>query len=138
MKYFIFSFFLMLSVQAMAQDKMLTNKRIDSSIKLFVPANRLFVSDMGFLDYHKDSSLIQVNTYDAYFQRAYLINKQGATISSGYMPSSYFKPNDNIIVISGKYTNKDSFNPYGARDLPSALFFGTFNNFLSKLKINKR
>ncbi len=138
MKYLVFSFMLILSGQAMAQDSLLLNKSADSSIRMFVPVNEILVSNMAFMDCLKDSKLIKVNTYDPYFQRTYLITKQGETLSSGYMPSSYFVPNDNFIVISGKYTNKDSFNPYGASDFASALFFGTFNNFISKLKINRR
>ena len=59
--------------------------------------------------------------------------------NSDWIGRSYFLPNDNFIVISGKNTrSKDSFNPYGASDMTSAIIFGTFNNIISKLKIRRR
>ena len=109
------------------------------SIYGFAPTNDFLSSKKDFMDYTKGSKILAVNTYDSNFQRTYLINKDGETISSGFMPSSYFMPNDNFIVIAGKYAvNQDSFNPYGANNMASAIILGTFNNFISRLKKNKR
>ncbi|MCK5103024.1 MAG: hypothetical protein KAR17_09420 [Cyclobacteriaceae bacterium] len=139
MKYLTFSFLLILFGQAMAQDNLLMTESVYSSIHGVVPSNELLTLKRDFMDYTKGSKLLAVNTYDSNFQRAYLINKDGETISSGYMPSTHFLPNANFIVISGKSTNnKDSFNPYGATDVASAIVFGTFNNFISRLKKNRR
>ena len=139
MKYLTFSFLLILFGQAMAQDNLLVTESVYSSTQGFVPSDNLLSPRRIFMDYSKGSKLLAVNTYDSYFQRSYIINKDGETISSGYMPSTYFLPNDNFIVISGKNTkNKDSFNPYGATDLASAIVFATFNNFISRLKKNRR
>ena len=84
------------------------------------------------------NKLISVPTANPYFHKTYLINKNGETISSGFMPSVYFRPNDNLIVISGFPDKKNSFNPYGAYDMASMVLFSTFNSFISKLKINRR
>ena len=84
------------------------------------------------------NKLISVRTANPYFHKTYLINKNGETISSGFMPSVYFRPNDNLIVISGFNDKKDSFNPYGAYDMASVVLFSTLNSFISKLKINRR
>ncbi|MCK5207313.1 MAG: hypothetical protein KAQ79_04810 [Cyclobacteriaceae bacterium] len=139
MKYLTFSFLLILFGQAMAQDNLLMTESVYSSIHGVIPSNELLTLKRDFMDYTKGSKLLAVNTYDSNFQRAYLINKDGETISSGYMPSTYFLPNDNFIVISGKNTkNKDSFNPYGATDVAFAIVFGTINNFISRLKKNRQ
>jgi len=92
-----------------------------------------------FLDFNEGAKLITISTGDIYFYKSYLVNKRGETLSAGYMPSSYFLPNDNPIVISG-YTNrvKDSFNPYGANDMASMIVLATFNNFISLIKWNRK
>ena len=139
MKYFAFSLFLILSAQAMAQEKLSITNPVYFSAYWSRPSSELLTPNRDFLNYIKEVKLQSVNTYDSNFQRAYIINKDGETISSGFMPSSYFLPNDNFFVISGKSTiTKDSFNPYGATTMASAIIFGTFNNFISKLKINRR
>jgi hypothetical protein len=91
------------------------------------------------LNISNGAKLISISTSDIYFHKTYLINKEGESLSSGYMQSPYFLPNDNLIVISG-HTNrrKDSFNPYGAYDMVSMVVLGTFNKFLSRIKRNKR
>jgi hypothetical protein len=140
MKYFTFLFLLVLIGQtAKAQESIYVNISMDFSIKRFAPTDEFLMANMGFMSHLKDSKLIVVNTSDPYFQRTYLVDKDGETISSGFMSSTYFSPNDNSIVISGGLShNRDSFNPYGASDLKSALILGTVNNFIQKLKINKR
>ena len=139
MKYLAFLFLLILAMQSMAQDEFLKTELTIYSIHGFSSTNNFLNSKKDFMEYTKGSKIIAVNTYDSNFQRTYLINKDGETISSGFMPSSYFIPNDNFIVISGKYAvNQDSFNPYGANNMASAIILGTFNNFISRLKKNKR
>lgn len=139
MKYLTFFFLLVLFSQALAQDNLLITESDNSSFNLFAPSNQLLTPDIDFLNFTKGSKLLAVNTYDSNFQRTYLINKDGETISSGYMPSTYFLPNDNFLVISSKnINNKSSFNPYGAGDFASAIIIGVFNNFISKLKKKKR
>lgn len=138
MKYLAFSIFLIFSTQLMAQDNLLADKSC-YSIYSFGPSAKLMTPNTDFLNFTKDVKIVSVNTFDSNFQRTYLVNKDGETISSGFMPSSYFLPNHNLIVISGKnIRGKDSFNPYGASDMTSAIIIGTFNNFISKLKINRR
>jgi hypothetical protein len=125
--------------QVAAQNNLLSTKSVHYTIKSLVYSYDSPVPTKGYLDFTKDLKLISVNTANPYFQRSYMINKEGETISSGFMPSSYFLPNDNFIVLSGKNTtNRDSFNPYGSPDLPSAIFFGTLNSFISRWKKSKR
>lgn len=139
MKYL--AFFLLFNIigQVVAQENMLATKSIYSLTYQYAPTNDFLASSKDFLSFTKDLKLISISTVDSEFQRTYMINKDGETVSSGFMSSSYFLPNDNFIVISGKNTkNKDSFNPYGAYDMTSAIIFGTFNNFISRIKIIKR
>lgn len=123
----------------MAQERILSKYSVYAPIRGFASNKMILNSNLGFMDYLKDSKLIKVNTSNPYFQRTYLIDKGGETLSSGYMPSAFFSPNDNLIVITGmNRSSADSFNPYRASDLTSAIFFGTLNNFISKMKIKKR
>ena len=86
-----------------------------------------------------DIKLISVASLDGYSHKTFMVDQEGEAISSGYMPSSYFRPNNNFIILTGKpHIRRDSFNPYGADDLPSLIFFGTVNNFLGRIKINRR
>lgn len=139
MKYLVFSFMFILVGQVAAQNNLLPTKSVHYTIKSVVYSSDSPTPTKGYLDFTKDLTLISVNTTNPYFQRSYLINKEGETISSGFMPGSYFSPNDNVIVLSGKNTiNRDSFNPYGSSDLPSAIFLGTLNSFISRWKKSKR
>ena len=139
MKYLVFSFLLILFGQAMAQDDLFMTESLFYSNHSITPSDKPITPMKGFMDYTKGSKLLVVNTYDSNFQRTYLINKDGETISTGYMPSTYFLPSDNFLMISGKSTrNKNSLNPYGAADLASAIIIGTFNSFISKLKKKRR
>jgi hypothetical protein len=140
MKYFtLLSFFVLVDLTAKAQESIFVNNSMNFSIRRFAPTDEFLEANMAFLDHLKDSKLVVVNTSDSYFQHTYLVSKEGETISSGFMTSSYFTPNDNFIVISGnQLQNRDSFNPYEATNLKSALILGTINNFIHKLKINKR
>ena len=139
MKYLAFSFLFLLAGKAIAQDSLIKTEFTSYSIHGFAATDDFMNSKEDFMDYTKGTKLIAVNSYDSNFKRTYLIDKNGETISSGYMPSAYYLPNDNFIVISGKNTmNQDSFNPYGANNMASAILLGTFNNFISRLKKNKR
>jgi hypothetical protein len=96
-------------------------------------------STTELVNFPKDVKLMAIASADGYFHRTYLIDQENESISSGFMPSPYFRPNNNLIVITGKRSMpRDSFNPYGADDLPSFIFFGTVNNFISRIKINRR
>ncbi len=139
MKYL--AFFLLFNIigQATAQENLLTAKSIYAPTYQFPPTNKYIASNKDFLSFTKDLKLVSISTVDSEFHRTYMINKDGETVSSGFMSSSYFLPNNNFIVITGKNTkNKDSFNPYGAYDMASAIIFGTFNNFISRIKKIKR
>jgi len=105
----------------------------------FGPSEKLLIPNTDFLDFAWEVKIVSVSTFNSNFQRSYMVNKDGKTISSGFMPSGYFSPNDNLIVISGENSKaKDSLNPYGASDMASAIIFATFNNFISKWKNNRR
>ncbi len=95
--------------------------------------------DYKMLAWPKQTNLISISDESGQFQKTYGLNEDGKTISSGFMPVAYFRPNDNLIVINAEgIRKKDSLNPYGARDMPSAILLGTINNFVSKLKIGGR
>ena len=139
MKYLVFSFMFILFAQVEAQNNLLSTKSVYHTINSVEYLYDSQAPTKGYLDFTKDLKLISVNTTNPYFQKSYMINKEGETISSGFMPSSYFLPNDNLIVFSGTNTmNSDSFNPYGSSNLGSAILFGTFNSFISRWKKSKR
>ena len=139
MKYLVFSFMFILFGQVAAQDNLLSTNAVHYTINSVAYSYDLPILTKDYLDFTKDLKLISLNTSNPYLQRSYMINKEGETVSSGFMPTSYFLPNDNLIVLSGKNTmNRDSFNPYGSPDLPSAIIFGTLNSFISKWKKIKR
>ena len=119
-----------------------------NSLKIMHPSTSIyFYSDSSysqatpnpeFLKIPKNNQLVTINTFDSNFQNSFLINEKGETISRGHMPSSYYMPNGNPLVISGRTSVKDSFNPYGASDVISMLFYGSCNTFISFLKKNKK
>lgn len=98
----------------------------------------------GIIDYRMlawpvQANLVSVTDEAGQFQKTYALDEDGQTISSGFRPAAYFSPNDNLLVIiGGGKRNKDSLNPYGAKDMPSAILLGTINNFISRLKIGNR
>ncbi len=84
-------------------------------------------------------NIIYLNSPGGYFQRSWMLDEKSVAVSTGFMPAVFFMPNRNFLVVSGKnIEGRDSFNPYGAKDMPAALFFGAFNNFLSRFRWNKR
>jgi hypothetical protein len=140
MKYLGILFFILMTHQTMAQQR-LGQTYLDHIRQATEEINIGYemMPDNDFINIPKDISLIAVSTTSGAFHRTYTVNDAGQTISSGFMPSAYFMPNNNLIVITGdQRIKRDSFNPYGADDLASMLLFATFNNFIGKLKINRR
>ena len=134
MRYYSVIFFLLFVHYSFAQE--------DVSRSLS-PQNYLYLSahqpDLTFLDDLRDSKIVSVRTNNKFFNKSYLINKNGEALSSSYMSSSNFLANDNLIVVSGQNSRqRDSFNPYGANDMTSMIVLSTFNTFLSKIKIKRR
>lgn len=120
-----------------------------SEIVMVSATQTRFISDspniqFGIIDYQmlawpRQSELVSVSDEAGQLQKTYALNEDGETISSGFRPAAYFSPNDNLLVISaGGNQNKDSLNPNGAKDMPSAILLGTINNFISRLKIGNR
>ena len=73
------------------------------------------------------------------FSKIYLLNAKGEVLSSDFIPSNFFSPNDNFLVVTGgSQLLRDSFNPYGAIDIGQALFVGAINRFISEIKNSKQ
>ncbi len=122
-----------------AQEGFLYQK--DKSFNLM--ASSVYPIDNSFnlhdLNLPEKVNIIYLNSPDGYFQRSWMLDGKSEVVSTGFMPAVFFIPNRNFLVVSGKnIKGRDSFNPYGADDMPTALFFGAFNNFLSRFRWNKR
>jgi len=138
MKYLGTLFLIFSLSQAIAQDSFLSESSNLANQDLYT-SHYLIKPNLSFLESTEGAKLISVRTTNTHFHKSYLINKNGETLSSGFMPSAYFSPNDNLIVISGQNTKQqDSFNPYGAYDMTSMIILSTFNGFISRIKINRR
>jgi hypothetical protein len=138
MKIFGVLAFLFLSCQSFAQERLTGIQLAQVSVQNAADS-RLMMPNDDFLALPKEVHLISVSSYTGSFQKSYLVNNEGEVLSSGFMHSSHFMPNNNLIVITGEPAiAKDSFNPYGARDMASMLLFGTLNNFITKLRIKGR
>lgn len=138
MKYFSILFIVFFSLHAYSQRLSINVKTaIFKGNQIDLKSNSV-TPNPDFLALPKSSRLVAVNTANPYFQKTYMIDKEGRTISSGFMPSAYFKPNDNFIIINGRSRGNDSYNPYGAYNLSSMLLFGTINTFIPKFKIKLR
>lgn len=137
MKFLFSIFFCLLVNQSFAQNSLMQNLPHTNSGSSF--NSQVYESPyLSFLNNNKGVKLVSVNTSNIYFQKSYLIDKNGNTLSTGFMSTSYFLPNDNLLVISGQNNqNRNSFNPYGASDISSLIISSTFNAFISRLK-NKR
>ncbi len=97
------------------------------------------IIDYRMLAWPKQTELISVSDEAGQLHKSYALTEDNKTISSGFMPISYFRANDNLLVINAEGNRRrDSLNPYGARNMSSAILLGTINNFISKLKIGKR
>jgi hypothetical protein len=139
MKNICFLLLLLIASGAMAQEQL---GRIQTQSNLYVRQMQAvpgIVPNQDVLSLPKDLKLIALSSPDGAFHRTWLIDTEGESVSSGFMPSPYFMANNNLIVVTGKpQIKRDSFNPYGAGDLPTMLLFGTVNNFISKLRIGRR
>jgi hypothetical protein len=139
MKKICFLLLLLIASGAIAQEQL---ARIQTQSYLFVREMQTvpgMAPNKEFLSLPKDLKLIALSSPDGAFHRTYLVNAEGESVSSGFMPSAYFMANNNLIVVTGKpQIRRDSFNPYGAEDLTTILLFGTVNNFISKLRIGRR
>ena len=139
MKYLCLVLLLFSGVAIFAQSEITI---VSSAQPKFVIDNPIIQSraiDFQMLSWPKQSHLVSISDEAGQLQRTFALNEDSKTISSGFMPVSYFRPNDNLIVINAVgYRNRDSLNPYGAKDMPSAILLGTINNFVSKLKIGGR
>ena len=139
MRYLAVAFIIFFSFSVYGQDGM---ARIQAPFMMNfdMQKNLTFVEPTEeFLNFPANVNLLAVASSDGYFHKTYTVNPEGESVSSGYMPAPYFRPNNNFIVITGKqHIPRDSFNPYGADDLPSLIFFGTVNNFISRLRINRK
>lgn len=139
MKYTCFLLLLLIASGAMGQEQL---ARIQAQSNMFVREMQALpgmAPNQDFLSLPKDLKLIALSSPDGAFHRTYLVNAEGESVSSGFMPSSYFMANNNLIVVTGKpQVRRDSFNPYGAEDLATILLFGTVNNFIGKLRIGRR
>lgn len=139
MRYLAVALILLFSFSVYGQDD-LPRIQTPSLMNFEVQEDLHFVEPSeDFLNFPTNVKLMALASSDGYFHKTYAVDPEGEALSSGYMPSPYFKPNNNFIVITGKQQiHRDSFNPYGADDLPSLIFFGTVNNFISRLRINRR
>lgn len=139
MKYFWVLIFLLISLSMSAQERLTGILPATSLAYNAINTNLDIQPDKDLLTFSHDLKLISVNNSDGTFQRTYMVDMDGETVSSGFMPVTYFMPNHNLIVVTGKrYMKKDSFNPYGASDLSSMLVLTTINSFITKLKIKGR
>ena len=138
MKFLFLIFFCLVVNQSFAQNSTMRDLPRTNSGSSF--NSKVYESPyLSFLNNNQGAKLVSVNTSNIYFQKSYLIDNNGNTLSTGFMPTSYFSPNDNFLVISGfNNQNRDSFNPYGASDISSLIISSTFNAFISRLKIKRR
>ena len=84
-------------------------------------------------------TFVAVVTPNKFYHKTFLLNNEGTSISSSFMPSTYYRPNNNMIIITGlSQKTRDSFNPYGATDLTSMVFLSTVNSFISKIRLSRR
>ncbi len=140
MKYLVALFVLFISSIAYAQDAITGIKAPALSFE------KTYIGDPLFLNAHNVElnipskvNLLAVAASDGFFHRTYALDTEGETISSGFMPSPYYMPNNNLLIITGKqYRRRDSLNPYGADDLAEWIFLGTVNNFISRLRLGRR
>jgi hypothetical protein len=132
-------FFLgLLSNLAVAQSQLLSSN-IHVAAKSDITHIQINDKALSFLQSEIDLTFASVKTPNKYFHKTFLLNSEGSSISSSYMPSAYYRPNNNMVIITGlSQKPRDSFNPYGATDLTSVVFLSTVNSFISKIRISKR
>lgn len=80
---------------------------------------------------------IYVRTPNPQFNQSFLIHESGNSIVSGFTNAQYFRPNNNPLVFGAGVAEQDSFNPYGATDMGSALVSGSINKLIGVLSKGK-
>ena len=134
MRYYFVLIFLLIVNYAFSQDDI--TRGISSKNFMYLSTHQ---PDLAFLRDLNDTKIVSIRTSNKFFNKSYLISKNGDALSSGFMSTSNFLPNDNLIVVSGQNTSqRDSFNPYGAYDMTSMIILSTFNTFISRIKIKRR
>lgn len=138
MRYICSLFFIIFVNCAFAQDAVFTEMKSSQLIRM-PQSTFLYKPDLAFLTTLNDTKVYAVRTPNAFFNKSYLIGKNGEVFSNSFMATSNFVANDNLIVFSGQNPSlRDSFNPYGAYDMTSMIILSTFNTFISKIKIRRR
>ena len=139
MKYFI-AFFLLIFCNEVIAQRRLAKIYIPSQQHLQHTENSMRLrSSFISLNLPTNLKLYSVATVSGVFHKTYLVNSEGETVSDGFMPSSYFRSNDNLFVLARQpnYLN-DSLNPYGAIDIPTMLFLAALNKYVGKLRIKRK
>lgn len=138
MKYLSFFVFIFIIGQGLAQESV----EVVPEIQLMGSEHSMISFNTSNFDLAKittGSKLISIGSNDVFFNRTYLVNRDGESLSNGFGPAPYFRPNDNLIVITGSnYNKRDSFNPYGADDVASVIILSTVNTFISRIKSGRR
>ncbi len=125
-------FLLFLSTYSFAQDDLVLKISPIKTPIDFRSTNEMISPNLDFFGMNSHLKLIAVNTSNPYFQRTYMVDSHGQTVSSGFMPSAYFLPNNNFIVINGSINQgQDSYNPYGSTDFSSMIFLGAINSIIT-------
>lgn len=76
------------------------------------------------------SKVFFMRSPNPYFNQSFLIHESGSTLSTSFTTSQYFRPNYNPLVFGAGTAQQDSFNPYGATDMGSALVSGSINKLI--------
>ena len=79
------------------------------------------------------AKVFYLNSPNSQFQNTYLLNSVGQSLSQGAAPSNFYRPTTNFVVFNGGNMPADSFNPYGSRDVGSALLSAYLNKFLDNI-----
>ena len=134
MRYITILFLVVICHCVAAQDIVFSGLQSNSS-SLVTGSTFASKPDLTFLATLSDAKVYSVSTPNTFFNKSYLVGKNGEVFSNSFMATSNFTPNDNLIVFSGQNTRqRDSFNPYGAYDMTSMIVLSTFNTFISKIK----
>lgn len=138
MRYLMLFFLGLLSSISVAQSQLLSSN-IHGVAQSDIAHVQINDKAFSFLHSENELTFTSVKTTNKYFHKTFLLNSEGNSISSSYMPSAYYRPNNNMVIITGlSQKTRDSFNPYGATDLTSVVFLSTVNSFISKIRISKR
>jgi hypothetical protein len=93
------------------------------------------IPNMDFLKTSLDGKFVSVASMDGAFHNTYFLTDNGVTTLRSTRPSSYFRPNDNLIIFSfSESYQRDSFNPYGATDISSMFILGSVNKIIGIIR----